>query len=123
MGLRRTTKEALVATIRASCPTCGDVEFTTGDVRVLVCSTTNEGSYAFVCPACRLAVSKPAETRVIDILVASGVSMSVWHMPSELDEVHGGNPISYDDLLRFHFDLQRDDWVDELTGTNAYEES
>src|SRR5438105_6451867 len=48
-----------VATIRASCPTCGDVELTSADVQVLVCTTTNEGSYAFRCPACRLAVAQP----------------------------------------------------------------
>jgi predicted RNA-binding Zn-ribbon protein involved in translation (DUF1610 family) len=116
-------KEAVVATIRASCPTCGDVEFTTREVRALLCSTTNEGSYAFVCPECHLAISKPAEARVIDILVASGVSLSVWHMPAELDEVHDGMAISYDDLLRFHFDIQRDDWIHELTGTFAGEDS
>lgn len=91
--------------IRASCPTCGDVELTTRDVRVLLCSTTYESSYAFQCPSCRVAVSKPAEARVVDVLLASGISLSVWHMPAELDEPKNGAPISYDDLLEFHFQL------------------
>lgn len=104
-----------MATIRASCPECGDVELTTRDVRVLLCSTTNEGSYAFRCPVCRLAVSKPAEARVVDVLVSSGVRLSVWHMPAELDEVKHGAPINYDDLLLFHEELQTDDWLDKVT--------
>lgn len=103
-----------MATIRASCPGCGDVELTTKDVRVLLCSTTNEGSYAFRCPACRLAVSKPAEARVIDVLVSSGVRLSVWHLPAELDEPKSGAPINYDDLLAFHEILQKDDWLEAV---------
>jgi predicted RNA-binding Zn-ribbon protein involved in translation (DUF1610 family) len=95
-----------MATIRASCPACGDVELTTRDVRVLLCSTTYESSYAFQCPKCRVAVSKPAEARVVDVLLASGISLSVWHMPAELDEAKSGPAITYDDLLEFHFQLR-----------------
>jgi hypothetical protein len=94
-----------MAMIRASCPTCGDVELTTRDVRVLLCSTTYESSYAFQCPSCRVAVAKPAEARVVDVLLAAGISLSVWHMPAELEEVKTGPPISHDDLLEFHFQL------------------
>ena len=104
-----------MATIRASCPTCGDVELTTRDVRVLVCSTTNEGSYAFRCPSCTMQVAKPAEGRIVDVLVSSGVRLSVWHLPAELDEVHSGPPISYDDLLEFHYELQSEGWLDKVT--------
>lgn len=122
MGVRRETKEGWVATIKASCPTCGDVELTTRDVQVLLCATTNEGSYAFRCPSCRLAVSKPAEARVVDVLVASGVRLSVWQLPAELDEAHMGEPVSYDDLLEFHFELQRDDWLERLTSMTSGED-
>src|SRR5688572_4878129 len=103
MQQRRVRREALVATIRASCPTCGDVELTSRDVTVLVCSTNNEGSYAFQCPRCRLAVSKAAEAKIVDLLVSSGDRMNVWQLPAELDEHKDGGPISYDDLLEFHF--------------------
>lgn len=122
MGVRKAHKEAWVATIKASCPTCGDVELTTRDVQVLLCSTTNQGSYAFRCPACRVAVSKPAEPRVVDVLVASGVRLSVWELPAELNEEHHGAPINYDDLLEFHFELKGDDWFERLTGTLAGED-
>src|SRR5688500_499191 len=123
MGTRKAQKEAWVATIKASCPTCGDVELTTRDVQVLLCATTNQGSYAFRCPDCRLAVSKPAEARVVDVLVASGVRLSVWQLPAELEESHTGAPISYDDLLAFHFELQRDDWFERLTSSVGGEDA
>lgn len=122
MNPHRVPREDVVATIRASCPTCGDVELTSGDVTVLICSTNNEGAYAFLCPTCRLAVSKPAEGRVIDLLVSSGVSMSVWQLPAELGEPRGGRPISHDDLLDFHFALQDDTWMTELTSALATED-
>jgi hypothetical protein len=87
---------------------------TTRDVQVMVCSTTNESSYAFCCPACGVAVSKAAEPDVVDVLVASGVRLSVWDMPAELDEPRSGPPISHDDLLDFHFQLQSENCLEEL---------
>jgi predicted RNA-binding Zn-ribbon protein involved in translation (DUF1610 family) len=106
-----------MAIIRASCPDCGDVELTSRDVTVRVNSVTNEGSYAFQCPECQLAVSKAAEPRIIDLLVSSGVELYVWKMPAELMEEHAGPPINYDDLLTFHYDLQEVDWFERVTAT------
>lgn len=108
-----------MTTIRASCPTCGDVELTVEDVTVLVCADDNQGSYAFRCPECLLAVSKGAEPRIVDLLVSSGVRMTVWHLPAELSEVHLGDPISHDDLLDFHLLLERGNWFDQLSETTA----
>ena len=115
MPLRRERRETVVATIRASCPTCGDVELTSRDVSVQVCATNNQGSYAFRCPQCELSVSKMAEQRIVDLLVSSGVRLSVWSMPAELDEPREGAPINYDDLLEFHAMLQEEGWFDRLT--------
>jgi len=106
-----------MAIIRASCPDCGDIELTSRDVTVRVNSATNEGSYAFQCPDCQLAVSKPAEPRIVDLLVSSGVELFVWSLPAELLEKHAGPPISYDDLLKFHYDLQSESWFEHVTGT------
>ncbi|MBW3615371.1 MAG: hypothetical protein KY439_08705 [Actinobacteria bacterium] len=102
-----------MATIRASCPTCGDVELTSREVTVQVCASNNQGSYAFRCPGCRVAVSKLAEQRIVDLLVSSGVRLSVWNLP-DLGERRPGPPISYDDLLEFHHLLQQDGWVERL---------
>jgi hypothetical protein len=103
-----------VTTIRASCPECGDVQLTPKDLRVRVCVDDNAGSYCFECPFCGRSVSKPAERRIVDLLVSSGVQMEVWAMPAELAEVHSGAPINYDDLLDFHLTLKRDDWFHAL---------
>ncbi len=106
-----------MATIRATCPTCGDVELTSSDVTVQVCATNDQGSYAFRCPDCRLAVSKLAEQRIIDLLVSSGVRLSVWSLPAELGEPKDGAPFTYDDLLEFHCELQQEGWFERLTAS------
>jgi hypothetical protein len=103
-----------MATIRASCPTCGDVELTSRHVTVRVCSADSQGSYLFRCPACTMAVSKLADAKIVDLLVTSGVRLSVWHLPAEMDETHSGAPITWDDLLEFHYALQQDGWMERL---------
>lgn len=98
-----------MATIRASCPDCGDVELTTADVRVRVCLDDDRGEYRFTCPVCTMVVVKPAEHRTIDLLVASGVEMDTWTLPAELFEARSGSRISHDDILDFHRMLADDD--------------
>lgn len=97
-----------MATIRASCTDCGDVELTTADVKVRICDDNNTGTYSFRCPHCQMIVVKPAENRTIDLLVASGVAFTTWRLPAELKESKTGEPIDHDDLLDFH-DLLHDD--------------
>ncbi len=93
-----------MATIRATCPTCDDIELTTRDLRVEVCSDTNQGSYTFRCPRCHMAVCKQAEPRIIDLLVSSGVKMCVWRLPRELAEARTkvGEPFTWNNVLEFH---------------------
>jgi hypothetical protein len=55
-----------------------------------------------------MTVVKPAQSRTIDLLIASGVAFSTWRLPAELNEAHIGEPINHDDLLDFH-DLLQDD--------------
>ena len=103
-----------MATIRASCPTCGDVELTTADVQVRVCSSTDEGAYLFGCPICRMTVTKPADQRIIDLLLASGVRLRRVAAARRAREPRNGPPISYDDLLEFHFELQQEGWFERM---------
>ncbi len=100
--------------IKASCPSCGDVELTLSDLKVMVCSTDGRASYNFRCPKCTFRVSKAAEKAVVDVLLSSGVTMSFWRLPLELDEEHVGGPISYDDLMEFHYEIAGSDWLDRL---------
>lgn len=98
-----------MATIRASCMECGDVELTTADVTVRVCSDDNRSTYSFRCPGCTMAVVKSAEPRIVELLVASGVLLSTWTLPAELSEPRSGRPITHDDLLDFHALLEDDE--------------
>lgn len=98
-----------MATIRASCPDCGDVEFTTRDVQVRVSAEDGSGTYSFRCPGCVVTVVKSAEPRTIDLLLASGVEQARSALPSEFLEERAGDPITHDDLLDFHDLLHRDD--------------
>jgi hypothetical protein len=122
MEQARERREIPVATIRASCPTCGDVELTSRQVWVRVCSADSQGSYVFRCPVCSLSVSKLADPKIVDLLVTSGVRLVVWHLPAELDEPHPGPPITYDDLLEFHYLLQQDGWFERLASTVGRED-
>src|SRR6476659_984638 len=98
-----------MATIRASCTDCGDVELTTAEVKVRVCTADNQGTYSFRCPLCTMTVVKSAEPRTVDLLVASGVAYSTWSPPLELSEPRfGGQAFTHDDLLDFH-ELLSDD--------------
>jgi hypothetical protein len=61
-----------------------------------------------------MSVVKPAEARIVDLLVASGVRLETWSLPEELFEAKDGPPICHDDLIDFHQLLQNDDWLDDL---------
>jgi hypothetical protein len=100
----------MATVIKASCQECGDVELAVDDLCVRVCAEDEQGSYVFRCPTCQMSVVKPAEQRIVDLLVASGVELVEWRLPAELYEAHHGDPISHDDLIDFHHLLQQDDW-------------
>jgi hypothetical protein len=104
-----------VTTIRANCPSCGDVQLKATDLTVRVCSDDERGSYTFRCPDCRMPVAKDASRRIVDLLVGSGVRMQVWRLPAELTEAHDGPVFEPDDLLDFHLFLQGDGWFDDLS--------
>jgi hypothetical protein len=103
-----------VTTIRANCPSCGDVQLTAGDLTVRVCADDERGSYCFRCPDCRQAVAKEASRRIVDLLISSGVRMQVWRLPAELGESRIGPPLTPDDLLDFHLLLAGNTWFDDL---------
>ncbi len=104
-----------MTTIRANCPSCGDVQLKAADLTVRVCSDDDTGSYCFRCPSCERAVAKDASRRIVDLLVSSGVRLQVWRRPAELLEPHEGPTLTPDDLLDFHLLLRDDDWFAALS--------
>jgi len=98
-----------MATIRATCTVCGDVELGTADVRVRVDPSSNQGTYSFLCPRCSTLVVKPAQPRTIDLLLASGVQYDMASSPLESDQAPpAGEPITTHDIAAFS-DLLHDD--------------
>lgn len=105
-----------MATVKATCPDCGDVELTTRDMTVRICTDDESGAYTFRCPACAMTVLKEADPHIVDLLAASGVQVVVWAMPAELAErPHNAPLFTHDDLLDFHHLLNSgQDWFAEL---------
>ncbi|HSX15151.1 MAG TPA: hypothetical protein VLE72_04620 [Candidatus Saccharimonadales bacterium] len=79
-----------------------------------VCTETEECSYSFNCPKCRVNCAKQCTQKFLKELVDHGAHLEVWHLPAELEEPHHGDPISPDDLLDFHFLLDSPDWHQNL---------
>lgn len=107
-----------MATVRATCADCGDIEVGSAEVKVRVCVDDNRGSYVLRCPRCTMAVAKLAEARIVQVLVAAGSTLTMWHLPGELTEAHVGPPLTHDELLAFHQLLETDNWfalVDSTT--------
>lgn len=94
-----------MTTIKASCPTCGEVELTPADVSLMVCSHAPLSYYSFCCPTCTQEVRKPADDHVVSLLVSGGVPAQVWDLPGEVLETKAGPALTYDDLLDFALEL------------------
>jgi len=106
-------------TIKASCPTCGEVELTPADVSLMVCSTATRSYYAFDCPTCVTEIRKPADDHVVSLLVSGGVPAQVWDLPAEALEAKAGPPLGYDDLLDFALHLGTTDLLASLAAGPA----
>ena len=105
-----------MTTIKASCPTCGEVELTPADVSLVVCSHAPLSYYAFDCPGCTQEVRKPADDHVVSLLVSGGVPATVWAVPAEALEPRTGPPLTYDDLLDLAIHLHSTDLLAPLAG-------
>jgi predicted RNA-binding Zn-ribbon protein involved in translation (DUF1610 family) len=90
-----------MATVRANCPDCGDVEFTTLDIAVRITAPDGSGTYAFVCPGCVETVVRAAERRTIDLLLSSGCRIATSEVPLEFLEPKCSRPLTKDDIESF----------------------
>lgn len=66
-----------MTTIKTTCEHCGDIELHPDDLALELDPTGDQGSYLFVCPDCGELQRRPANTRVINVLLATGVSYDV----------------------------------------------
>ena len=109
-----------MTTIKASCPSCGEVELTPADVSLMVCSHAPLSYYAFCCPSCSDEVRKPADDHVVSLLVSGGVPARVWDLPGEALEPKEGPRLSYDDLLDFALQLGATDLLAAAAGASVH---
>lgn len=118
--------------IRATCPSCGEVELRPHDIELHVVGAdpddVRDGStYRFDCPACLGEVAKPADARIARLLTSGGVPVTCTGDPEieavvaaamgRIDHPEGivvGPALTTDDLLDFHELLQTPDWFDHL---------
>lgn len=66
-----------MTTIKTTCARCGDVHLTPGDVSLELRPGGREGDYHFNCPTCTAHQSRPANSRVVSVLLATGVQFEV----------------------------------------------
>ncbi|MCA1840783.1 MAG: hypothetical protein ABR507_00800 [Actinomycetota bacterium] len=91
--------------IRATCPGCGEVDLTADDIELQISHDEDESVYSFSCPKCVTDVSKPADARIIQLLLSGGVKAKIVEPAMHVS----GDPIfTYDDLLDFHLELESD---------------
>ncbi len=110
----RPKRGAQVTTIKATCPSCGEVELTPDDIELRVCTHAAASYYVFGCPSCATDIQKPADDRVIQLLISGGVKAVVWELPGEVLEEHSGPAFTHDDLLDFHLLLDQPNWFEQL---------
>lgn len=107
--------------IRASCPTCGEVDLRPDDVMLHVVRAPDglisDGSeYRFQCPSCADQVTKPADERIAQLLTTGGVTVAeaLPELPPHPEFPAAGPSFTPDDLLDLHFLLAQPDWFTEL---------
>lgn len=115
-----------MTTIKATCPTCGEVGLTPDDIELRVDAADSSASYyAFDCPSCRERVRKPADERVVKLLISGGVEALQLEPPApprrKLSERFDGPRLSHDDLLDFHTMLAGDAWFEGLLTAESLE--
>jgi hypothetical protein len=80
-----------MTTIKTTCSRCGDIHLTPDDVALELRPGGREGDYCFKCPTCTAEQRRPANSRVVSVLLATGVHF----------EVVDNHPITEDEIESF----------------------
>jgi hypothetical protein len=120
--------------IRATCPTCGNVEFGVQSIVVLGHSTSagttsaayltsgprgGSATYRFECPCCDRPVLRHAEREIIELLLSVGVPVEAPRIALETvrSEVAHLPPFTLSDVERLREELTAPDWFARLQDT------
>lgn len=66
-----------MTTIKTTCSQCGDIHLTPGDLALELNPEEEAGTYRFTCPTCAIEQRRPANARVVSVLLATGVGYEV----------------------------------------------
>ena len=92
--------------VQADCPVCGEV---IAQASALVCGVSEADEAAlceFPCPGCERLLLLPLAPVEVPTLVLLG-ARTARSLPFELLEAHSGSPVSWDEVLDLHFELER----------------
>lgn len=100
-----------MATLTTTCPRCGSVSLAADQIELrVVADDAQPDCYTFTCPLCRQHVRKPADTSVVRLLRAGGVTPTPIEHPGSAETPPSNlPPLTHDDLLDFHQLLQHHD--------------
>lgn len=87
-----------MTTIKTTCSRCGDIHLTPGDLALELSASSDEGTYLFTCPVCATSQRRPANARVVSVLMATGVSYQIVN----------DSPITEAEITRFAAALASD---------------
>lgn len=104
--------------IRATCPSCGEVDLRPTDIELEIIrdsarEVTDGSCYRFCCPTCEELITKPADERIARLLTTGGVqvvSSADDHREPHPEFPADGPPLTLDDLISFHQLLESEDW-------------
>ena len=106
---------------KATCPTCGEIDLKPEEFRLRMPVGMGENVYIFICPECAATVSKPADSRVVQLLISAGVRPEFVDGSGDvarIDPDSNAMPLfTYDDLLDFHLQLESDFVVESMLKT------
>ena len=101
--------------IRTTCPTCGDVTIAAQRIYLRLRRGARESEFWFTCPGCATAVTKPASADTTALLLSAGaerLAVDADASPSDVEICVADRspdpsapPLTYDDLIDFHFGL------------------
>ena len=94
-----------MTTIRTTCVLCGDVELIPTELSLELTAMSGTGNYIFSCPECGDQQRRPANHRVVSILLATGVAYEV---------LEDTGPITEAEIARFSSALDQANWSEQL---------
>src|SRR5437867_11895610 len=114
-----------MTTIRTTCPRCGEVDMTPEAILLSVRDSAGEGSYRFSCPECLNTIEKPADRKVVALLLSAGVELAdagtddmdhepEWESYEPLEVHSGGPPFTVDALITLQVLLNDDEELSRL---------